>query len=263
MSGVIKMPKWFDINNYDPTGLTNEKISQQVFIRKALNERLFKIDSDSVNRTLNSFPKEKSTKDQNQWIESKLGAYYKSWQQIISGEPFSFCHIDELNWNSEHVSFKGASYCQSLNESVSSQHIKYLKSPQQSKKEYSKFSIERKSFTPFEGAMIPHLFHLELESKSDNELLAALKFLLPNIRKKLSIPNDLKKQYSPNKVEKIRVADKTLATIDLMFWQTFNDGINRNVLEKALGVHKTAKRVWPGLEKAAINTLKSNDYFVE
>jgi hypothetical protein len=263
MAGILELPPWFDVNNYDPTDLTNEQIYQQVSIRKILNSCLFNLDIDSGYRFIDSFPKEKSPKEQNQWIERKLGAYYIFWQEIINGNPFVFSHIDELNWNGEHVSFKGASYCQILNESVTRQNIKYLKSRLRSNKEHSKFSIERKSFTPFDGSLIPHLFHLDLETKSDNELLAALKFLLPNIRKKLSIPNNFKKQLSENKVEKIRVADKTLATIDLMFWQTFNDDINRNELEKALGVHATANRVWPGLEKAALNTLKSNDYFVE
>jgi hypothetical protein len=263
MSGIRKMPQWFDINSYDPTDLSNEQISQQVFIRKVLNKRLFKIDSDSVNRTVDGFPKEKSTKDQNQWIESKLGGYYEFWQGIISGKPFLFSHVDELNWNSEHVSFKGASYCQLLNKNVDSLNVKYLKGSQQSKEENSKFSIERKSFSPFDGSMTSHLFYLDLESKSDDEICAALKILLPNIRKELSIPNNFKEQYTSNKVEKIRTFDKTLATIDLMFWQIFNDVIQRKVLEKALGVHTTTKRVWPGLEKAAINTLKSNDYFVE
>lgn len=264
MSGLGKMPKWFNVKNYDVTDLTNEQVSQQVFIRKVLNTRLFNLYEDTINRTLHGFPKETSLEEQEQWIERKLGGYYIYWQKILSGEPFLFSHIDELNWNSQHVSFKGASYCQFLNKSVDRQTIEYSKLALNSNIEPpAMLKIDRKFFKPFDGSLATHLFHLELESKSDDEILAALKILLPNIRKKLSIPINFKEQYSPNKMEKIRVADNTLATIDLMFWQTINDDINRNILEKALDVHTKAKRVWPLLEKAAINTLKSNDYFVD
>ena len=192
MSGLGKMPKWFNVKNYDVTDLTNEQVSQQVFIRKVLNTRLFNLYEDTINRTLHGFPKETSLEEQEQWIERKLGGYYIYWQKILSGEPFLFSHIDELNWNSQHVSFKGASYCQFLNKSVDRQTIEYSKLALNSNIEPpAMLKIDRKFFKPFDGSLAPHLFHLELESKSDDEILAALKILLPNIRKKLSIKKDV------------------------------------------------------------------------
>lgn len=258
-----EVPSWFKVENYCCEELSNESVALQINIRQNLDRKFFNICFDFDSECAEEERKKKTKiRLQEQKNDQWPDALYLFWTEILSGRPFSMEHIDQLNWDSDFYSFKGSSYCSTLNKTLIEKSSNYFKNSIRgiSKPEYE---INRTLFTTFDGALQPHLFYLNIEEKSDAEILESLKVILPDVRKRFSLPENLKDCYSKNQIDKVKSESKSLAVIDLLFWQRFHGEIEEKVLMKALKIETETKRPWPNLKRVAKTVLQSKKFSVE
>ena len=223
MNGIYELPHWFNMNNYEDSGLTDKQILWEVrrrdYIISSLRDEIKMVGAIGDAR-------------------DALTGLYSYWEEIQEGNPFDSEYEDHQNWTDGKMRSGGVSFNANLFNEITTLESEAFSKNMLGGELESHHNISRKNLFNFNdqkkfAVKSPYFVSVDIDMYTDQELVENFKSVLSEIRLSANKPQIDRKQEPPKFCNDIRV-DKIIPLIDLIISEYFNRPINNHIIACAI-----------------------------